>query len=67
VQVGKKIWPDQLEENRTTLYISEERFTEKALIQPDYPTVSTYDAKLFTFFLKYGLDGDYIWNVGKDL
>jgi len=67
VQVGKKIWPDQIDESRTTLYISEESFTERAKIQPDYPTVATYDAKLFTFFLKYGEDGDYIWNVGKDV
>lgn len=67
VQVGKKIWPDQLDESRTTLYISEESFTERAKIQPDYPTVATYDAKLFVFFLKYGEEGDYIWNVGKDV
>lgn len=67
VQVGKKVWPDQIDESRTTLYISEESFTEIAKIQPDYPTVATYDAKLFTFFLKYGEDGDYIWNVGKDV
>jgi hypothetical protein len=67
VQVGKKIWPDQLDVKRTTLYVSDESFLDRAKIQPDYPTVSTYDAKLFTFFLKYGLKDDYIWNVGKDI
>ena len=66
VQVGKKIWPDQLND-RTTLYISTESFLDRAVIQPPYPSVATYDAKLFTFFLKHGLDGDYIWNVGKDI
>jgi hypothetical protein len=64
--VGKKIWPDQLND-RTTLYISTESFMDRAVIQPPYPSVSTYDAKLFTFYLKHGLDGDYIWNVGKDI
>jgi hypothetical protein len=67
VQVGKKIWTDQLDEKRTKLYISEEYFTKIAKKQPPYPTVATYDAKLWTFVLKYGENGDFIWNVGKDI
>lgn len=67
VQVGKKIWPDQLESNRTKLYISSEKFYDIAEYQPPYPTVGTYDAKLWVFFMKYGQNGDYIWNVGKDI
>lgn len=65
VQVGKKIWPDQLDLTRTKLYISEEKFWEVAKLQPPYPTVNTYDAKLWKFVLEDGIDGDYIWNVGK--
>lgn len=80
VQVGKQVWPDQMEgkpggekpisgsvHGRTTLYISDERFGDVAKEQPPYHTVSTYDAKLWTFFLKHGRNGDYIWNVGKDI
>ncbi len=66
VQVGKKVWDDQLKKERTTLYISEEKFEDIAKEQPPYPTVKTYDAKLWTFVMKYGIEGDYIWNVGRD-
>ena len=67
VQVGAKIWDDQLDKKRTTLYISDEKFSHIAEQQPPYPTVSTYDAKLWKYFLKYGKNNDYIWNVGKDI
>jgi 1-aminocyclopropane-1-carboxylate deaminase/D-cysteine desulfhydrase-like pyridoxal-dependent ACC family enzyme len=66
VQVGKTIWPDQINE-RTTLFISKEKFYDVAKKQPPYPTVATYDAKLWTFFLKHGKTGDFIWNVGGDI
>ena len=67
VQVGKTIWPDQLNTNRTKLHISPEKFQNIAKEQPPYPSVSTYDAKLWTFVQKYGEDNDYVWNVGKDI
>jgi len=67
VQVGRPIWDDLLDKSRTTLYISNENFNDVAKEQPPYETVSTYDAKLWVFFLKHGKDGDYIWNVGKDI
>lgn len=66
VQVGKKIWPDQLPE-RATLYVAPEKFWEKSKYPPPYPSVSSYDAKLWQFVLKDCQDGDYVWNVGKDL
>ena len=67
VQVGKKIWPDQIIADKTTLYISDEKFMDVAKQQPPYPTVATYDAKLWTFFKQHGQSGDYIWNVGADV
>ena len=67
VQVGRTIWGDLIDKSRTTIYISNENFNDVAKEQPPYDTVSTYDAKLWVFFLKYGKDGDYIWNVGKDI
>ena len=68
VQVGKTIWPDQIENGRrTTLFISQEKFMDIAKKQPPYPSVATYDAKLWTFFLKHGKTDDYIWNVGADI
>lgn len=67
VQVGKTIWKDQLDIKRTKLFISKERFQNIAKNQPPYKSVSTYDAKLWTFVKQYGKTGDYIWNVGKDI
>lgn len=66
VQVGKKIWDDQLKLDRTIKYIAPEAFNERAIFQPPYPTVETYDAKVWAFAAQYGESGDYIWNVAKD-
>ena len=66
VQVGKKIWPDQLGATKAEgdgeweftgpkrfeaeLFVAPERFFEVAKAQPPYPTVRTYDAKLWRRF-----------------
>lgn len=63
VQVGKKIWPDQLENMDAKLFIASEKFAENAKEQPPYNTIPWYDAKVWHFVKKYGQDGDYIWNV----
>ena len=67
IQVGRTVWDDLMNKKRTTLYVSDEKFENIAKEQPPYPTVSTYDAKLWAFVKKYGKEGDYIWNVGKSL
>jgi hypothetical protein len=66
VQVGKKIWDDQLDLKRTTLFISDEKYVDIAKELPPYPTVATYDGKLWVFFKKHGKPGDYIYNIAKD-
>jgi len=66
IQIGKKIWDDQLDLTRTTKHIAIEKFKEPATFIPPYPSVSTYDAKLWIFAAQYGKDGDYIWNVAAD-
>lgn len=63
VQVGKTIWPDQINEDNTTKYIAEESFNQNAKFRPPYPSVPNYDAKLWQFVTKYGKSGDIIWNV----
>lgn len=67
VQVGKKIWDDMLDLKRTKLYVSPITFYNNARIKPPYNSVINYDAKLWEFFIKYGNNGDYIWNVGGDI
>eukprot|EP00039_Didymoeca_costata_P003423 m.67559 g.67559 ORF g.67559 m.67559 type:complete len:480 (-) comp11900_c0_seq1:62-1501(-) len=64
VQVGKYIWDDLVEDiEKKTIYEAPEFFSEKAVIQPPYRTVTTYDAKLWQFVLQFGKNGDYVWNV----
>eukprot|EP01117_Protostelium_nocturnum_P010623 TRINITY_DN3823_c0_g1_i1.p1 TRINITY_DN3823_c0_g1~~TRINITY_DN3823_c0_g1_i1.p1 ORF type:complete len:358 (-),score=121.47 TRINITY_DN3823_c0_g1_i1:806-1879(-) len=67
VQVGKRVWPDQVEHIKHTLYVAPEKFWEISKRLPPYPSVSTYDAKLWQFVEDHGESGDFIWNVGKDV
>jgi hypothetical protein len=64
VQVGKTIWPDQLENKKHVFFTAPERFGDTAPLQPPYQTVPWYDAKLWQFAVKNWEDGDCIWNVG---
>lgn len=64
VQVGRKIWPDLLENKKSTLFEAPERFGDNAIHQPPYHSVPWYDAKLWQFVMKHGEPGDCIWNVG---
>ena len=65
VQVGKKVWPDQLENKLHQLFVAPEHFGDTALSQPPYPTVPWYDAKLWQFASQHWESGDCIWNVGS--
>ncbi|PRP81491.1 hypothetical protein PROFUN_10931 [Planoprotostelium fungivorum] len=68
-----KIWPQthflcvQVEGMNHTIYIAPERFDQISRRLPPYPSVCTYDAKLWQFVEDHGEDGDYIWNVGRDV
>jgi len=64
VQVGKKVYDDQLRDI-DKLYIAPEYFTANALIQPPYDTIPWYDAKVWQYVLLHSEDGDYIWNVAS--
>lgn len=63
VQVGKTIWEDQIESDRTTIYIAPQKFYDIPDLLPGYNSVPTYDAKVWQFASKYGKSGDIIWNV----
>ena len=64
VQVGKRI--KTVDSSRTKLFIAPERFYQEAEIKPPYPSVATYDAKVWRFAYRYGTTGDVIWNVAGD-
>lgn len=65
VQVGKNI-EGKYNPKNTIAYKSSYKFPESTRILPPYKSISTYDAKVWEFVLKYGKDGDYILNVGKE-
>lgn len=66
VQIGRTVWDDQIEPERTTVYRSQEFFYNIAKVLPPFPTTKSYDAKVWKFVLEYGEDGDYLWNVTQD-
>ncbi len=65
VQVGKKIWPDQLEGIHHRLFVSPYDYTEDVRSEeaPPYDTLLHYDAKVWPFVLAHGEPGDFIWNT----
>ena len=75
VKVGKdyckeqfgETWNRMGQESRKVLLTAPESFYQQAKILPPYPSVSNYDAKIWQFVLKYGQDGDYVWNIAADL
>jgi hypothetical protein len=68
VRVGKEIdWVINKENTSyhdATLF---EKFWEEAKILPPYQSVTRYDAKLWRFAIMTEQNGDFIWNVGKDV
>ena len=62
VQVGKKIWDDQINA-RTKIHVAPEAFYDTTLAAPPYPSAEKYDAKLWQFVTAGGASGDIIWNV----
>ncbi len=62
VQVGRPVeLPSEF-----TVWIAPESFYEDAKQPPPFPSVLTYDAKVWQFAKKHGKPGDYIWNVAAD-
>jgi hypothetical protein len=65
VQVGKLI-DELLDYSKSKLYVAPEKFYDDARETPPYPSVASYDAKVWQFARKDGKKGDFIWNVAKD-
>jgi len=68
VQVGKTISPKLIECYKIksgNILSLQKNLKNLPHILPPYPSVDTYDAKLWQFVLKYGKSGDYIWNVAS--
>lgn len=66
VQVGKWIRDADIAGISATVFNAPEPFNTAAELQPPYPTVVNYDAKVWQFALARAEHGDIIWNVGTD-
>lgn len=66
IQVAKTI-PKELIRKQDRLFISPYQFLEHCRIAPPYSSPPSYDAKLWEFFIKYGQNGDYIWNTAAEI
>lgn len=66
VQVGLKRYWKSIDYSRSRLFISGYRFSESPTDIPPYPSVSSYDAKIWEIIERYGAEGDYIWNVASE-
>ncbi len=67
VQVGKPIYDDIVAGIRHEKFIAPERFWEPAAgARPPYPSVASYDAKLWRFVVEHAEPGDLVWNVARD-
>jgi hypothetical protein len=78
VQVGKKLWEDQYTPDlwkriggysRIEKLKAPQKFFEPVSrkLRPPYPSVASYDAKVWQHILQEGEEGDFIWNVAKDI
>jgi cysteine synthase len=72
VRVGRNIWYDTLSTSLQSRIRVFDATKEYSFIQPirsnkpPYSSIRNYDAKVWKYVSQYGLDGDYVWNVGKD-
>lgn len=75
VRVGLNMWEDQYDpevwdriggRTRIDTLTAPQRFFEPVQwkLLPPYPSIASYDAKIWQMLLKYGEEGDYVWNVG---
>lgn len=71
VQVGMRVDIDKYRENgmNIELYKYPSSFVEsvKTGDRPPYPSVDSYDAKVWKFVKMYAKDGDYVWNTAANV
>lgn len=66
VQVGKSIKLDNFDKSRIKLYVSKYRLYEQINCKIPYPTLKSYDGKIWEFANEFQ-EGDFIWNVANNI
>lgn len=64
VQVGREITLNEQQRKNTRVYKSSYKLHQDIDVKVPYPTVASYDAKIWEFRDEF-VDGDYIWNVAE--
>jgi hypothetical protein len=62
----KKKLKDWSRDNKNISILNEIPNLDYTLINNYYKSVNNYDALIFPYVLRFGLDNDYIWNVASD-
>ena len=65
VAVARNIQPGEL--GRARFYSHTKKFTDDSEIIPPFDCIRTYDAKGWEFIKKFGKQGDWFWNVAKNM
>lgn len=52
-------------DNKDATHVVDLQYLDHARIMPPYPSISTYDAKLWELVLQHSQDGDFVWNVAR--
>ena len=65
VAVARNIQEGEL--GRAKFYSHDRPFLKESRIVPPFDCISTYDAKGWEFIKKYGKEGDWFWNVARNM
>jgi hypothetical protein len=65
VAVARNIQPGEL--GRARFYSHAKKFTDNSEIVPPFDCIRTYDAKGWEFIKKFGKQGDWFWNVARNM
>lgn len=65
VAVARNIQQGEL--GRAKFYSHQKKFTQDSDTLPPFDCIRTYDAKGWEFIKKYGKQGDWFWNVAKNM
>lgn len=65
IAVARNIQPGEL--GRARFFSHAKKFTDNSEIVPPFDCIRTYDAKGWEFIKKFGKQGDWFWNVARNM
>jgi hypothetical protein len=65
VAVARNVQPGEL--GRARFYTYDKAFTRESKVHVPFDCIKTYDAKGWEYMKKYGKEGDWFWNVARNM